>query len=515
MTLTAPVERSLEHWAAVQPDTVAVVAGDRILTYGQWNDQADRLADALSQHGLGPGDRIGMRFRLDLPWFVLQRALQKIGVAQVAVNWKLTPPEAEYILRDSDARGLACDDADPSAWADYDVGVLLTAGHGADGPGFRIEDLVAEGEPVARFGAPGSSLVLYTSGTTGRPKGVPPRDPTTHPDPARLQRYMASVGGVPPYPDHAQVLLTLPVHHGLGPGVVAHTTRVGGTVVLLDPFDAESAVRLIDEHRVECWYAVPTMLLRIKALPDGVLDRYDLSSLSAIGTAGAPVPQSLKEWIIERIGPDVLWEMYGASEAGMLTYITPADHLAKPGSSGRPYDEVEVAIIDDQWNRLPAGATGEIAVNTPSVLTGYLGRDPLGDDTVRDGFYRTGDVGHVDDDGYLFITDRVKDMIVAGGVNIYPAEIEVAILDHPDVESCAVIGIPHDDFGEQPMAFVVPRPGRTLTPDEVLSFLDGRLAGYKKPRRIEVLDALPTSPMGKVLKTELRQPFWEGRERNV
>jgi long-chain acyl-CoA synthetase len=246
-----------------------------------------------------------------------------------------------------------------------------------------------------------------------------------------------------------------------------------------------------------------------------VLHRYDLSSLTSIGTAGAPVPQSLKEWIIERIGPDVLWEMYGASEAGMLTYIAPEDLLHKPSSSGRPYDEVDVEIVDDSWNRLPIGETGEIVVNTPMVLTSYLGREPLGDDTVRDGFYRTGDVGHLDADGYLFITDRVKDMIVAGGVNIYPAEIEAAVLDHPDVESVAVIGIPQDDFGEQPMAFVVPRPGTTLTPDDVAAFLDGRLASFKRPRRIDVVDSLPLSPMGKVLKTELRKPFWEGRDRNV
>lgn len=515
MTLDAPAPDSLEHWARSRPDATAVIVGDESLTWAEWDDRSNRVADALAGRGLGPGDRIGMRFRLGLPWFVLQRALQKIGVMQVAVNWKLTPSEAEYIVHDSAARGLACDDPHPEPWTERDLGTLITVGQEPSDDWIRLEDLLDEGEPVERFGAPGSSLVLYTSGTTGRPKGVEPRDRATHPDPDRLMRYMISVGSVPPYPIDARVLLTLPVHHGLGPGVVAATTRVGGIVVALDPYDAEAAARLIDEHRIQCWYAVPTMLLRIKALPDEVLDRYDLSSLTAIGTAGAPVPQSLKEWIIERIGPDVLWEMYGASEAGMLTYITPQDHLRKPASSGRPYDEAEIAIIDDDWNRLATGDTGEIIVNTPMVLDRYLGRERLDDDTVRDGWYRTGDVGHLDDDGYLYITDRMKDMIVAGGVNIYPAEIETTILDHPAVAACAVIGIPQDDFGEQPMAFVVAREGQELAVDEILSFLDGRLASYKKPRRIEVVDELPTSPMGKVLKTELRKPFWAGRERNV
>jgi long-chain acyl-CoA synthetase len=226
------------------------------------------------------------------------------------------------------------------------------------------------------------------------------------------------------------------------------------------------------------------------------------------------VPQSLKQWIVNRMGP-VLWEGYGTSESGMISYMPPEHQLTKPGSSGIPYDGVEIAIVDDDWNHLRAGETGEIAVNTPMVLDHYLGRDELGEDTLKDGFYRTGDVGHLDEDGFLFITDRIKDMIVAGGVNIYPAEIENAIVAHPEVGDCAVIGIPHDDFGEQPMAYVVPRAGSTLTPNDIVAFLDGRLAGFKHPRRVEFVDALPTNPMGKVVKNELRAPHWEGRERHV
>ena len=513
--LDSPEPGSPEFWALQRPDAVAVVKGDRSLTYGEWNEQANRMADSLARLGLGPGDRIGMRFRLDFPWFVIQRALQKLGVHQVAVNWKLTPPEAAYIIRDSSAKGLACDDVHPVGWADQDVGMLITIGQAPGSPGVRFEDLLADGRPTDRFGRLRPALVLYTSGTTGMPRGVPPLDLATVTDFDRLMRYIAAVGGVPPLPAHAVLLLTLPVHHGAGPNLAAGACAVGGTVVLLDPFDPEEALRLIERHRVQSWTGVPTMLLRIQGLPDEVLDRYDLSSLVSVNTGAAPVPQSLKEWIVGRLGPNVLWESYGCSEAGMLTYISPADQLRKPGSSGCPYDGVEIAIVDEQWNRLPTGETGEIAVNTPVVLKGYLGREPLGEDTLKDGFYRTGDVGHLDDEGFLFITDRVKDMIVAGGVNIYPAEIEKAIVEHPDVENCAVIGIPHGDFGEQPLAFVVPRRGHRVTADALLTFLEGRLASFKKPRRIEFVDALPTNPMGKVLKTELRKPYWKGRERNV
>ena len=513
--LDAPEAGSPEFWAEQRPDAVAVIKGDRALTYGEWNDQANRVADALADLGVGAGDRIGMRFRLDLPWFVLQRALQKLDAEQVAVNWRLTPAEARYILEDSAAKGLACDDVDVTRWADLDVGLLVTVGQDAAAPGTRFEDLLAAGKPTERFGQARPRMVLYTSGTTGLPKGVPPLDPASITDLDRLFRYVLSVAGVPPLPEHAVVLLTMPVHHAAGPGIASGVCGAGGTAVLLDPYDPEEALRLIETHRVQTWTGVPTMLLRIQALPEEVVDRYDLSSLQSLNVGAAPVPQSLKEWIVERFGPDLLWEGYGCSEAGMVSYNSPEHQLRKPGSSGVAYDGVEIAIVDDGWNRLPAGETGEIAVSTPVVLKGYLGREPLGGDVLRDGFYRTGDVGHLDEDGFLFITDRIKDMIVAGGVNIYPAEIEKVIVAHPDVENCAVIGIPHDDFGEQPLAFVVPRRGHTVTTDSILGFLDGRLAPYKRPRQIEVVDELPTSPIGKVLKTELRAPYWEGRDRHV
>ncbi|PQM49074.1 3-[(3aS,4S,7aS)-7a-methyl-1,5-dioxo-octahydro-1H-inden-4-yl]propanoyl:CoA ligase [Mycobacterium talmoniae] len=285
--------------------------------------------------------------------------------------------------------------------------------------------------------------------------------------------------------------------------------------MLLDPYDAESALRLIDAHRVQAWTAVPTMLLRIRALPPATMARYDLSSLQAINTGAAPVPQSLKVWLINRLGANVLWEVYGASESGMISYTAPEHQLSKPGTSGLPYDGVEIAIVDERWNPLSPGQTGEIAVNTPMVIDHYLGHGPLPVDTIKDGFYRTGDVGHLDDDGFLFITDRIKDMIVAGGVNIYPAEIEKALVEHPAVVDAAVIGIPHDDFGEQPLAFIVAANGARPTDDDLVAFLDGRLASYKRPRKFIYVDELPLNPAGKVLKTALRRPYWEGRQRHV
>jgi long-chain acyl-CoA synthetase len=512
--MNEPEQGTPEYWARTRPDAPAVIDGDTVMTYGEWNDRADRVAEGLAAAGLQRGDRVGMRFRLGFKWFVMQRAMQKLGVTQVAVNWKLTPDEAVYILRDSAAKGLACDDVDASRWAPHDVGLLVTVGHSGGASGLRYEDLVETDPVTLRFGALRPNMILYTSGTTGAPKGVPPLDPATV-DLERLGRYRASVGSVPPLPPGAVCLMTLPVHHGAGPIAATGVCARGGTSVLLDPYDPEEALRLIDRHRVQVWTSVPTMLLRIQALPDVVLERYDLSSITALSTGAAPVPQSLKEWMVDRLGDGVLWEAYGASEAGMISYTAPEHQLSRPGTSGIAYDGVEIAIVDDDWNRLPTGATGEIAVNTPTVISRYLGQEPLGEDTVKDGFYRTGDVGHLDRDGFLFITDRIKDMIVAGGVNIYPAEIEKALVEYPGVVDAAVIGIPEPDFGEQPLAFIVAAPGVELTTDDLLSFLDGRLASFKKPRQFVFVDELPLSPMGKVLKTELRAPYWEGRERRV
>jgi long-chain acyl-CoA synthetase len=512
--MSGPEHGTPEHWASLRPDAPAVIHGERVLSYGEWNDKADRVAEGLSAAGLRAGDRLGMRFRLCFEWFVIQRALQKLGVAQVAVNWKLTPSEAAYIVGDSEAKGLACDDRDPSGWVEEGVDLLVTVGQKPGGAGLRYEDLVQTAGATPRYGPLRPTMILYTSGTTGAPRGVPPVDLATA-DIARLQRYIASVGRVPPHPGEARCLITLPVHHGAGPAAATGACGSGGTAILLDPYDPEEALRLIARHKIQLWTAVPTMLLRIQALPEDVLGHYEMSSITALTTGAAPVPQSLKEWVVDKLGDDVLWEAYGASETGMISYAAPEHQLAKPGTSGVPYDGVEIAIVDEGWNRLPTGETGEIAVNTPVVINRYLGADELGEETVSDGFYRTGDVGHLDEDGFLFITDRIKDMIVAGGVNIYPAEIEKALVEHPAVVDAAVIGIPQEDFGEQPLAFILGDSTATPTAGDLLSFLDGRLASYKKPRQFVFVDELPTSPMGKILKTELRAPYWEGRERRV
>ena len=507
---------SPEEWADRTPDAVAVRFGNRSLTYADWNERANRVAEGLANVGFSNGDRIGMRFRLGFMWFVVQRACQKLGVVQVTVNYRLTAEEALYILKDSGAKGLACDDDDPEAWLGLDIGVLLTEGAQPSRDWLRFEDLLADNRLVTRFGPARPQMVIYTSGTTGNPKGVPPADPpASSKEQQRLDSYLRSIARRPQRPEGRRVvMLSLPVHHGAGPLAATVATETGGTTVLLSPFDAEEALRLIEEHKVNMWTAVPTMLQRIRSLPEETLSKYDVSSMRTLVTGAAPVGSDLASWAVQHFGP-VLWETYGLSEANMIGAVSPEDKIKKPGSSAKIHDGVQVSIIDSDWKELPFGEIGEIAVNTPLVLNNYIGKPPLDTGTLRDGFYRTGDVGYLDEDGYLYITDRMKDMIIAGGVNIYPAEIEKVLAAHDGVLSCAVIGIPHEEFGEQSLAFVVIAEGASVTEEELRVFVEDRLARYKHPRQYEFVAGLPLNPTGKVLKNKLREKYWIGHERNI
>jgi long-chain acyl-CoA synthetase len=286
--------------------------------------------------------------------------------------------------------------------------------------------------------------------------------------------------------------------------------------VLLRRFDPERALQLIERHRVTDWSSVPTMLTRISTLPPEVLARYDVSSLKHLGVGAAPVPYALKEWVFGYFGEGCLSEGYGTTETGMVTHLSAQMQRAKPGSSGKPFKQVSIEIRSGEGAVLPPGAVGEVWVRTPNTLERYLNESSL-DAAQLDaqGFFRVGDVGYLDSDGYLYITDRLKDMIISGGVNIYPAEIEAVLLKHPAVLDAAVIGIPDAEFGEQVKAFCELRPGASATPAELLEFASRDLATYKRPKSLEVLPELPRNTMGKLLKRELRAPYWIGRERQI
>ena len=364
-----------------------------------------------------------------------------------------------------------------------------------------------------RSGPDHTAMAIFTSGTTGQPKAVSHLDRVAWDEDERAE-YFAALAATPPRPPGSTVLLTLPLHHAAVPFEANISLLGGGRVILLPRFDAERALEIIEEHRVTHWMAVPTMLLRVRAVLERDARQYDTGSLRTLYVGAAPVPQDLKVWVSACIGPGVLWEQYGSTEASGITFLRPQDQLSRPYSSGRPFPHVDLKVLDELGAPVADGLVGEIAVRTPGMVGQYLGRD--GAPTLKDGYYRTGDAGYLDADGFLFLTGRRKDMVVVGGVNVYPAEIEAALVEHPGILDCAVFGIPDDDLGEVVAAFVeVAVKGSVPTAAELAEHLASRLARYKHPRLVRVVDGLPRNSIGKVLKTELRDPFWKGRNRAI
>lgn len=518
--MNQPQAGSVEFWAARQPDAPAIIDGSRTLTWKAWNDEADRLAHGLARLGLQAGDVLVTRMQIRAEWAIASAAAGKLGCRILGLNWRLTPSETHYVLANSGAKAMICDDADPAALlpAFADTSLEFAVSIDVDAAGFAsYRDLTGEAPREPRFAKSNPPLILYTSGTTGLPKGVVmggtrERDAREQQE---LLEYQRSVAASRPQVRGDISLLTLPMHHGAGPAAVWGAMAHGNTMVFQRRFDPEETLRLIEAHRITVWTGVPTMFKRLAALPADVLARYDVSSMRMLGVGAAPVPYSLKEWIIGHFGP-VLAEGYGITETGMLTALAPEMQTIKRGSSGLPHDHVHISIRDAAGRELGAGQEGEIWVKSPMVIDSYLNGRPLDGDTLdAAGYFRTGDVGRLDEDGYLFITDRVKDMIVSGGVNIYPAEIEAAIIRHPAVQDVAVIGVPDDEFGEAVKAFCELKPGHIADEDAILAHCKDVLASYKRPRSIEIVAELPRNTMGKLLKRELREPFWKNQERNV
>ena len=495
-----------ETWAASAPDRSAVIDGSVVLSYRELNAQADRLADGFARMA-PPRPAVAVRLRVRAEWLVVNLALAKLGWEHIAVSRRLTPGECAAIVADSGAALIVCDDEAPGELVDaLDVPVVTIAAAETSPATTSVQRLLATGLPVPRHSSGPAPLVTYTSGTTGRPRGVRkpiPRDPVAA---RKLQEYLeqrerqqARFAGAD------RVLLTLPLHHGAGPNVALSTLGRGGTLYLLDRFDPVRVLELIQQHRINRWTTVPTMLHRIRGLPAEVLTSFDVSSIEWLGVGSAPVPMTLKEWVIGYFGAHCLVESYGASEVGMVAVMPPQMHLIKPGSCGRLRHGVEVRVVGPAGQPVPVGDIGELYVRTPLTISAYVNQSEPDEARTADGFFRIGDVGRLDADGYLYITGRIKDMIISGGVNIYPTEIEHVLVAEPGVAEAAVVGQPDPDLGEQVVAFCTLRPSSRITAEALLSRLAGRLAKFKIPRRIVLVDDFPRNAMGKVDKPALRR----------
>jgi acyl-CoA synthetase (AMP-forming)/AMP-acid ligase II len=430
------------------------------------------------------------------------------------MNHRLTAEEVTYILDDSDAVALVAGDAflpiveRVRAQAPRLRHVVLLGAERR--PWARhLDDLLAAGSPApvdVPAGLGGS--MIYTAGTTGKPKGARRRatDAT-----AMLPR-LAALRCVAPDDVH---LVAGPLYHSAPSGFAQYAHALGQTVVVMRKFDAEDALRTLARHRCTTTFMAPTLLKRLVDLPAGVRGRYDVTSLRSIVMAAAPCPMRVKEAILAWLGP-VLYEFYGSTELGVNTVLAPEDMLRRPGSCGRAAPGVTLAILDDAGHPLPAGQPGELHVRRyDGVFDGYYKNARATAETTRGDWLSVGDVAWMDADGFVYICDRKRDMIISGGVNIYPAEIEDALHRHPAIEDVAVFGVPDAEWGERVHAAVQPRAGAALSAAEVIDFCRRHLADYKTPREVSFHAEFPRDSAGKLVKRVLREPYWAGHAGRV
>ena len=515
---SSATEQQLPHYldmhAMLRPDKVALICDGRALTYAELNARARRVANALSKLGVKAGDRVAVIAHNSIELLEVAGGLSKLSTISPLLNYRLREHEVAYILNDSQAKAII---AGPElievverarGEVTGDVLYIAIADEAPDG-WLLYENLLAsasEDVPVVEDGGGLGSTMGYTSGTTGkpkgayRPKGVPVNDIIQI-----VQIYGLSEPDV-----H---LLAGPYYHSAPNFFAAVHSLLGSTIVLQPKYDPVDALRLIEQHKVTTSFMAPALLQRICDVPEEIFARYDTSSLRAIVLGGAPCPYVLKVRAIERLG-ECIWEFYGATETGFVTILRPEDQLRKPGSCGTAGPGQEILLLDAAGNEVPDGTPGEMFARN-AWLAEYYNKPEATARNMRDGFFSVGDIAYRDSEGFYYICDRKIDMIISGGVNIYPAEIEAVLTAHPAVADVAVIGVPDDHWGESVKAVVELRPGASASAEELIAFCGERLADYKKPRSVDFVDEMPRNPTGKLLKSLIREPYWKGVGRRI
>jgi long-chain acyl-CoA synthetase len=506
-------------------EQVGVRCGTRFVTYPELFGEALKVTRGLAELGVGAGERIALLLRNSIEFLEASIATVPIGASAVPINWHWRGEEIGHVLRDSGAKALVVhEDLWASIASSVPAGVAIVVVDAqpsrsgerpvVDGPGagsLRWSDWIAHNEPWEQppEGAPVS--IIYTSGTTGQPKGVVRNTATDE----QREATQALLGEVFQFGEGERTVIPAPMYH-TAPNVYALSSAVRGMdMTIMESFDAEEFLRVVQEHRVTIVQMVPTMFVRMLALSEEVRSSYDLSSLRCIVHAAAPCPVDVKRAMIEWVGP-IVAEYYGGTETGPITYSTSEQWLSHPGSVGKPLERAVVKIFDADGNELPVGESGEIYMwlDVWPDFT-YAGDDAKRKSIEREGLVSCGDVGYLDGDGYLYLNDRRSDMVISGGVNIYPAEIEACLQALEGVRDCAVFGIPDDEFGEALAAHVELDSGAALTAEDIRGHIRSKLAPYKTPRLVEFSDSLPREDSGKIFKRRLRDPYWAGRERAI
>jgi acyl-CoA synthetase (AMP-forming)/AMP-acid ligase II len=501
--------------AARKPDALALVEGERQLTWRQLREQRDRLAGALVDLGLTRGAHVVIYSPNSLEYLLASAAARGAGAIPVPMNHRLTADEVAYVLDDSDAALVFVADAfiplvdqvrERARRVRHWISLERQRPPWATPLGELLARAPAASPTIDAEASIGGSMI-YTAGTTGKPKGALRRATDAAAILPRLQALDIAR-------EHVH-LVAGPLYHSAPGGFAAYAQLFGGTTVVLPKFDPEAALAAIARHRCTSTFMAPTLLKRIVELPEAVRARYDVSSMQVIVVAAAPCPMKVKEDVLGQFGP-VLYEFYGSTELGVNTVLRPEDVLRKPGSCGRAAPGVDLAIRDDEGRPVPAGQPGELFVRRYSgVFDEYYKKPEATRETQRGEWLSVGDVAWMDDDGFVYICDRKRDMIISGGVNIYPAEIEDVLHRHPALADVAVFGVPDDDWGERVHAAVQLRPGASAGVDEIVAFARQHLAGYKVPREISFHASLPRDSAGKLVKRVLREPHWAGRASRV
>ena len=505
-----------------------IISGQRKRTHAEVTDRAARIAGGLQVLGVKPGDNVCILMRNDIAFIEAAYAAMRLGAYGVPVNWHFKPEEINYVLKDSrtsvlighadmlhQLRGVIpagvtvlSAPTPPEILKHYkiDPDHLATPDFADD-----LEPWLDRQKPYDGPAQPQPQNMIYTSGTTGHPKGVRRNAPTPEQTIAS-ERLRALIYGLKP---GVRALLPGPPYHSAPNSFGLRSGRLGGALVLMPRFDPEQFLRLIQDEKIDTIFMVPTMFVRLMKLPEAIRRKYDTSSLRHVVHAAAPCPADVKRAMIEWWGP-VISEYYGSTESGALTFANAEDALRKPGTVGKVLDGVELRFLGENGDPLPQGEIGEIySRSTDNPDFTYHNKPEKRAEIERDGFITSGDVGYIDRDGYVFICDRKRDMVISGGVNIYPAEIEAALHAVPGVHDCAVFGIPDDEFGEALMAVVEPQAGVALDIAAIRAQLKTSLADYKVPKHVEIQAGLPREDSGKIFKRRLRDPYWERAGRRI
>ena len=496
--------------AESQPEKPAVICGDEVLDFASLSRRASRAANAFTGLGCTEGDRVAWMSFNSITGAEIANGARRAGLVIVPVNYRLRGPEIAYVLNDSGAKVAAAgpDHVDAMAAAVPDVKSdvrFVTAGVQAPRGWLSYRDLAAAASE--QFEAIGDGLgpsMIYTSGTTGNPKGA------WRPHGVDITNVLQVISIFELSQGDVHLMCGPGYHSGVSFFSALHQV-LGATVVMQPKFEAEDALDLIERHRLTTSFIAPTLLQR---LVDAQQRRpRDTSSLRALILGAAPCPHTLKVRAEAAFG-QVLWEFYGATETGINTVLRPEDQMRKPGSCGTAVPGQEIRVVRDDGSEAGVGEPGELMVLN-AWQAEYFNRPDATSKSLHDGFFSVGDVAYRDEEGYYYISDRRVDMIISGGVNIYPAEVEAVLHAHPAVMDAAVIGVPDEQWGESVRAVVQLRAETRATADELIAFCAERLAGYKKPRSVEFVDELPRDAAGKLLKRKLRDAYWTGAGRTI